>query len=131
MAPPTNSTIAERVRAAMEEAGVSEVVLADDTGIPRTTLRRRLTGLSDWLTGELTPQTAQTAEPDYLTAAEVGTMLRCSATYAGQLLKAGKIPGVNLGGGLGWRAHRADVEAFVRGRAAAKATAPRAPRAAK
>jgi hypothetical protein len=54
MAPPTNQTIAERVRSAMEKAGVSEVVLADDTGIPRTTLRRRLTGMSDWLTGELT-----------------------------------------------------------------------------
>jgi excisionase family DNA binding protein len=70
-------------------------------------------------------------DSEYLTAAEIGAMLRCSTTYAGQLLKAGKIPGVNLGGGLGWRAHRADVEAFVRGRAAAKATKPRAPKAAK
>jgi hypothetical protein len=74
---------------------------------------------------------ATQVEPEVVTAAEIGTMLRCSTTYASQLLKAGKIPGVNLGGGLGWRAHRADVEAFVRGRAAAKATAPRAPRAAK
>lgn len=48
---PTNLTIALRVREAMGE--ISEVVLADETGISRTTLRRRLTGKSDWLTGEL------------------------------------------------------------------------------
>ena len=51
--PPTNTTIADRVRAAMERAGVSEVALADATAIPRSTLRRRLSGRSDWLTGEL------------------------------------------------------------------------------
>lgn len=49
---PSNRTIARRVRAAMGD--VSEVVLADDTHIPRSTLRRRLSGESDWLTSELT-----------------------------------------------------------------------------
>lgn len=53
MVTPTNLTIAQRVRAAMDQAGDSEVKLADDTGIPRTTLRRRLTGNSDWMTSEL------------------------------------------------------------------------------
>lgn len=51
---PSNNTIAERVRAAMEAAGISEVVLSEDAHIPRSTLRRRLSGTSDWLTGELT-----------------------------------------------------------------------------
>lgn len=57
--PPSNRTIAERVRAAMDAAGISEVVLADDTSIPRTTLRRRLAGDSDWMTGELTKVSAR------------------------------------------------------------------------
>lgn len=52
--PPTNHSIAERVRAAMDAAGQSEVVLADATDIPRTTLRRRLSGRSNWMTSELT-----------------------------------------------------------------------------
>lgn len=59
--PPSNRTIAERVRAAMGD--VSEVVLADDTGIPRSTLRRRLSGKSDWLTGELTAISARLHVP--------------------------------------------------------------------
>lgn len=54
VAPPSNATIADRVRAAMQRAGVSEVVLSEDTHIPRSTLRRRLSGTSDWLTSELT-----------------------------------------------------------------------------
>lgn len=42
---------------------LSEVILADDTGIPRTTLRRRLTGNSDWLTGELVAISARLDVP--------------------------------------------------------------------
>jgi len=61
--PPTNQTIAERVRAAMVEANESEVTLADATDIPRTTLRRRLGGNSDWLTGELTAITSHLGIP--------------------------------------------------------------------
>lgn len=57
--PPTNETIARRVRDAMDEAGISEVTLAEDTHIPRSTLRRRLSGTSDWLTGELTAISAR------------------------------------------------------------------------
>jgi hypothetical protein len=51
--PPTNRTIAERVREAMETADRSEVTLALDTGIARSTLRRRLAGTTPWLTSEL------------------------------------------------------------------------------
>ena len=43
----------------MDRAGISEVVLADETHIPRSTLRRRLSGTSDWLTGELTAISAR------------------------------------------------------------------------
>ena len=51
--PPSNATIAGRVQAAMKAAGLSEVALADQAGIPRSTLRRRFLGNTDWLTGEL------------------------------------------------------------------------------
>jgi len=51
--PPTNQTIAARVRVAMDEAGQSEKSLADVTGIARSTLRRRLTGGSPFTTAEL------------------------------------------------------------------------------
>lgn len=61
--PPTNSTIAERVRSAMDAAGISEVVLSETTHIPRSTLRRRLSGESDWLTGELTKISARLDVP--------------------------------------------------------------------
>lgn len=61
--PPSNETIAGRVRAAMDDAGLSEVVLADETHIPRSTLRRRLSGKTDWLTGELTAISARLGVP--------------------------------------------------------------------
>lgn len=54
VAPPSNQTIAHRVRAAMDEADVSEAALALQTGLSRSTLRRRLAGTSDWMTSELT-----------------------------------------------------------------------------
>lgn len=51
--PPSNQTVAARVRVAMEQAGHSEKSLADITGIARSTLRRRLTGGSPFTTAEL------------------------------------------------------------------------------
>lgn len=80
----------------------------------------------------MTRGTPVAIDHEYLNAVEIGRLLRCSDDYAASLLKAGKIRGVNLGGGLGWRAHRDDVEAFVRGRAAAQTARPgRAAKAAK
>lgn len=73
--------------------------------------------------------TSQTPD-EVMTAAEIGEMLRCSATHASHLCRTKKIPAVNLGGGLGWRAHRSDVEAFVRGKAA-RSTSTRTQKAAK
>lgn len=67
---------------------------------------------------------AMRLDAEYLTAREIGALLRCSDDYAASLLKSGRIRGVNLGGGLGWRAHRDDVEAFVRGRVAAQGARP-------
>lgn len=51
--PPSNHTVAQRVRDAMEEQGQTEKGLAEATGIPRTTLQRRLTGNSDFTVTEL------------------------------------------------------------------------------
>lgn len=51
--PPTNRTVAQRVRTAMELAGQTPKALADATGLPRTTLNRRLTGNSDFTLHEL------------------------------------------------------------------------------
>lgn len=51
--PPSTQTVAGRVRSAMEEQGQTEKGLADATGIPRTTLRRRLTGNSPFTLNEL------------------------------------------------------------------------------
>ena len=51
--PPSARTVAERVRVAMEQKGETEKGLADATGIPRTTLRRRLTGNSPFTVNEL------------------------------------------------------------------------------
>lgn len=53
--PPTNQTIAARVREAMAAADESEQSVAEATGIARTTLRRRLTGNSAFTTDELVP----------------------------------------------------------------------------
>lgn len=54
VSPPSNQTIAQRVRVAMDDSGQSEKSLADETGIARTTLRRRLSGGSSFTTAELT-----------------------------------------------------------------------------
>lgn len=51
--PPTTLTVAERVRSAMVEKGLTPKGLADDAGIPRTTLNRRLTGKSSFTLNEL------------------------------------------------------------------------------
>lgn len=62
--PPTTRTVAERVRAAMETAGKNPKSLAEDAGIPRTTLIRRLTGNSSFTLNEidaLAPQLGVTA----------------------------------------------------------------------
>lgn len=51
----TKSTalVASRIAAAAKEAGMSEVRLADETGIARTTLRRKLKGLQPFTVPEL------------------------------------------------------------------------------
>ena len=51
--PPTTRTVAERVRAAMEEVGQNPKSLAEDSGVPRTTLIRRLTGNSSFTLNEI------------------------------------------------------------------------------
>lgn len=51
--PPSTRTVAQRVRDAMEQKSLTEKGLADVTGIPRTTLRRRLTGNSSFTLNEL------------------------------------------------------------------------------
>lgn len=61
---------------------------------------------------------------DYLTTAEVAAILRCSTEHAANLIRAKKLPGQNLGGRAGYRVHRDDLDAFVRGRVA-KTTAPK------
>lgn len=45
--------IAERVKKSMQLQGVSELKLAEQTGIARTTLRRKLQGRIDFSIGEL------------------------------------------------------------------------------
>lgn len=52
--PPTDHTIAQRVRVAMEEAGENAHSLAKATGVPRSTLERRLTGFSSFTVAEIT-----------------------------------------------------------------------------
>lgn len=54
-------------------------------------------------------------ETDVLTATEVAGILRCSEKHVAKLVKAKRLPGVNLGGSLGLRIHRDAVDAFVRG----------------
>ena len=53
--PPTETTrrIAATVSSALRDAGVTQEVAADATGIPLTTLRRRLRGVSAWKTHEI------------------------------------------------------------------------------
>lgn len=60
--------------------------------------------------------------PEVLTAVEVAAVLRCSPEHVATLCKRKQLVGVNLKGELGWRIHRAEVEAFVRGRKPARAT---------
>lgn len=49
----TSKALAEAVKAALETAGVSRRDAAERTGIPLTTLQRRLTGRSPFLVTEL------------------------------------------------------------------------------
>lgn len=49
----TQTLTAEKVSAAVEAAGVSLLGLANQTGIPRTTLHRRMTGRSSFYMEEL------------------------------------------------------------------------------
>lgn len=65
---------------------------------------------------------------EYLTTAEVARELRCSATYVSRLCREKKLRGRDLGGSVGWRIHRDDLETFIRGRAPKPTTAPQAPR---
>lgn len=48
-----DARVAGIVSRLIDEHGTSELVLANETGIPRTTLRRRLTGRSNFLLAEL------------------------------------------------------------------------------
>lgn len=45
--------ITQAVRAAVASAEISVVVLSEQTGIPRTTLQRRLQGVSEFTVGEV------------------------------------------------------------------------------
>lgn len=49
----TTERIAASIREAMASKNVSQAALSDSTGIARMTLRRRLTGGSDFTVGEL------------------------------------------------------------------------------
>lgn len=49
----TPQTPAQRIRARMEALNVSELTLANDSGIPRTTLKRSLDGDRPFNTDEL------------------------------------------------------------------------------
>jgi hypothetical protein len=49
----TTKRIAATVSSALKDAGVSQEVAADRTGIPLTTLKRRLRGVAAWKTPEL------------------------------------------------------------------------------
>lgn len=51
--PPSSQTVARRVRHIMADQGETEKSLADATAVPRTTLRRRLTGNSAFTLNEL------------------------------------------------------------------------------
>jgi transcriptional regulator with XRE-family HTH domain len=54
MEPPTYSRrVADAVRARLRETGKTQLDIVDATGIPRTTLNRRMTGLSPFTTTEL------------------------------------------------------------------------------
>lgn len=53
MASPTTQMVATRVTGLMDSSGVSTKALAESTGIPRTTLVRRLTGNSAFTLEEL------------------------------------------------------------------------------
>lgn len=53
MQPTTSQMVATRVSDLMVSSGVSTKALAESTGIPRTTLVRRLTGNSPWTLSEL------------------------------------------------------------------------------
>lgn len=53
MASTTSQTVAARISGLMTESGVSAKGLAEATGIPRTTLVRRLTGNSAFTLEEL------------------------------------------------------------------------------
>lgn len=53
MASTTSQTVAARISELMDSSGVSAKALAESTGIPRTTLVRRLTGNSPWTLQEL------------------------------------------------------------------------------
>lgn len=47
------TTVAARVRAAIDAAGLTLLGLSEATGIPRTTLTRRLSGVSSFTVEEL------------------------------------------------------------------------------
>lgn len=64
MAHTLNAEIADRVRVAMQERGLSITSLASETGIAERTLKRRLGGNSDWLTGELERIAKATTGPE-------------------------------------------------------------------
>lgn len=51
--PPTTETVARRVVTAMEATGRNPKSLADDARLPRTTLLRRLAGISPFNLNEL------------------------------------------------------------------------------
>lgn len=68
---------------------------------------------------------------DYLTTAEVAAALRCSPEHVGNLIRRKKLPGQNLGSRAGYRVHRDDLDAFVRGGLAPKASTPTKKRVAK
>lgn len=53
MQPPTTQTVASRISDLMASNGVSTKALADQTGIARMTLARRLTGNSPFTIAEL------------------------------------------------------------------------------
>lgn len=50
---PLATSVASRVSAQIEAAGVTEVWLCDKTGVPRSTMRRRLAGHSAFNLNEL------------------------------------------------------------------------------
>jgi excisionase family DNA binding protein len=54
-----------------------------------------------------------TAEPRFLTLADVAEVLNASASQVYALVRSGELPAIKIGGRGQWRVERAQLEAYI------------------